>query len=55
MRMKDVQKVTEQLVQALAEVHSRGQLHCDLKPENIMFTHQVQLHCTTTTTVRAVL
>jgi serine/threonine protein kinase len=33
----DIKNITNQLLEALQEMHSRGVVHCDLKPENIMF------------------
>lgn len=36
--MKNIKLIADQLLEALREIHSRGVIHCDLKPENIMFT-----------------
>ncbi len=34
----DIKKVSKQLLEAIREMHSCGVVHCDLKPENIMFS-----------------
>ncbi len=33
----DITRIAAQLDEALREIHSRGVIHCDIKPENIMF------------------
>ncbi len=34
----EIKDIACQLLKAIREMHSRGVIHCDLKPENIMFT-----------------
>jgi serine/threonine protein kinase len=36
--LDDIKKVSDQLLEAIYEMHSLGVVHCDLKPENIMFS-----------------
>ena len=36
--IKDILQISLQILTALAHIHSKGIIHTDLKPENIMFT-----------------
>ncbi|OHT10418.1 Dual specificity tyrosine-phosphorylation-regulated kinase 3 [Tritrichomonas foetus] len=38
--LRILQMITHQLSEALAYTHQKGVIHCDIKPENIMFTNR---------------
>jgi dual specificity tyrosine-phosphorylation-regulated kinase 2/3/4 len=42
--MTTVQMVARETADALAFIHSRGIMHCDIKPENILFTTKAKDH-----------
>lgn len=38
MKKEDLRNLATQLLEALSHLKKTGVIHCDLKPENIMFT-----------------